>query len=420
LDAETLRTAESLDADWQEFKYIVAQAREKGLKKKINNHHGANACFLLDIEPDRILPPSLHCEIGIINKFVNDSNLPTPESRYTRSEYLSSTDMLREALVHNDEIKAMLKTAKADRKRQQEQLKTLPNEQWARDYKIQAKEMMDCRVKDWEDVVKEFDPALKDLRIRKKEATINYQEMQTARKQLVGGYWHKLEKIYRHLGLEREAYHGGDFNGVDCRRLMAKAKKFYDLWLALVLDTHDPMQSTVSVDELKHRMGQYRDLLGKLDVVFSMVRGVDFLLPNPEAIQTLKTVIEGARVLWLQCGFNIEGNPKAHLMFDGHMLAQFVKHGGLADKTEDPIEFDHQEWKKEKDRTRSVKNFKLQQKCQIKRMRRKSHWKVRRIIDNFNASRKRQFKEVRKQRDAVKAAEKSVTKEERRTTFTQA
>jgi hypothetical protein len=344
----------------------------------------------------------------------------TPETRYTRSEYLSATDMLREALVHNDEIKKELKTAKADRKRQQEQLKALPNEQWARDYKIQAKEMMDSRVDDLVDVVTDFDLSLKDLRIRKKNATINYQDMQSARKRIVGGYWHKLEKIYRKLGLEREAYHGGDFNGVDCRRLMAKANQFYDLWKALVLETHDPMQSTVSVEELEQRMGQYRDLLGKLDVVFSMVRGVDFLLPTPEEIQTLKTVIEGARVLWLQCGFNIDGNPKAHLMFDGHMLAQFVKHGGLADKTEDPIEFDHQEWKKEKDRTRSVKNFALQQKCQIKRMRRKSHWKVRRIIDKFNAARKRQFKEGRKQRDAVKAAEKSVTKEERRTTFTQA
>jgi hypothetical protein len=120
--------------------------------------------------------------------------------------------------------------------------------------------------------------------------------------------------------MEREAYHGGDFNGVDCRRLMANANRFYDLWLELILETHDPIQSTVTVDELRERMEQYRDLLGKLDVVFAMVRGVDFLLPTQEEIQTLKTVIEAARVLWLRCGFNIEGNPKAHLMFDGYLL----------------------------------------------------------------------------------------------------
>jgi hypothetical protein len=94
------------------------------------------------------------------------------------------------------------------------------------------------------------------------------------------------------------------------------------------------------------------------------------------------------------------------------MLAQFIKHGGLADKTEDPIEFDHQEWKKEKERTRSVKNFKIQQKCQIKRMRRKSHWKVRRIINSFNERRKRKFKKGRQQQDAAKAAAKVAVKEE--------
>jgi hypothetical protein len=161
-------------------------------------------------------------------------------------------------------------------------------------------------------------------------------------------------------------------------------------------------------------------LLGKLDVIFSMVCGVDLLLPTPEEIETLKTVIEAARVLWLQCGFNIDGNPKAHLMFDGHLLAQFIKHGGLADKTEDPIEFDHQEWKKEKDRTRSVKDFKLQQKCQIKRMRRKNHWKVRCIINSFNERRKRKFNRVRKEQDANKAEAKVALKEEWRAIFIQA
>ena len=52
LDVETMRTAANLDADLIEFKRIVAEAQAKGLKKKINNFAGANACFLLEIEPD--------------------------------------------------------------------------------------------------------------------------------------------------------------------------------------------------------------------------------------------------------------------------------------------------------------------------------------------------------------------------------
>jgi hypothetical protein len=67
---------------------------------------------------------------------------------------------------------------------------------------------------------------------------------------------------------------------------MGKADRFYELWLELVLEMHNPTQSTVTINELHQKMQQYRDLLGKLDVIFSMVRGVDCLLPTPEEIQT--------------------------------------------------------------------------------------------------------------------------------------
>jgi hypothetical protein len=143
LEEQTMRTAANLDQDWKEFLNIVAEARQKGLKKKINNHACANACFLLDVELSQSLPPSLPCETGIINKFVNDSNrfihahvesLPTPETRCIWSEFLSATDMLREASVDNVRIKAELKAAKAERRRRQEVYKNLPNLAWTREH----------------------------------------------------------------------------------------------------------------------------------------------------------------------------------------------------------------------------------------------------------------------------------------------
>jgi hypothetical protein len=175
-----------------EFKRIVAEAQAKGLKKKINNHAGANACFLLEIEPDQILPPSLHCEIGIINKFVNDSNrfihahvesLPTPESRYTRSEFLSATNMLSEAVEYNEELERELKAAKAERRRQNEQFKNLPKVWWAREYIKEAKEVTGSHILDLEHTHTDFAPSLKDLRSRKNTATTNYTDMQTCRLQ---------------------------------------------------------------------------------------------------------------------------------------------------------------------------------------------------------------------------------------------
>ena len=207
--------------------------------------------------------------------------------------------------------------------------------------------------------------SLKDLRSQKNTATTNCADTQTARKRKIGWLLAQLGENTPKVGNGMRSPPWWRFQWVDCRRLMANASRFHDLWPDLILETHDPTQSTVTPEELRERMERHRDLLGKLDVVFSMglVRGVDFLPPTPEEIKTLKMLIEEAQISWLQCGFNIEGNPKAHLMFDGHLLAQLIKHGGLADKIEDPIEFDHLEWKKEKDRTRSAKDFKAQQKC---------------------------------------------------------
>jgi hypothetical protein len=59
-------------------------------------------------------------------------------------------------------------------------------------------------------------------------------------------------------------------------------------------------------------------------------------LPTEEEILQLEEVVSGARQLWIDCGFkNIKGNPKCHLIFDGHLVHQFRKYGGLADKNED-------------------------------------------------------------------------------------
>ena len=80
---------------------------------------------------------------------------------------------------------------------------------------------------------------------------------------------------------------------------MANANHFCDLWLELILETHDPIQLTITVDELCERAEQCQDLLGKLDVALAMVHGIDFLLPTPEEIQTLKTATQAAQMSWL-------------------------------------------------------------------------------------------------------------------------
>jgi hypothetical protein len=159
--------------------------------------------------------------------------------------------------------------------------------------------------------------------------------------------------------------------------------------------------------------------LGKLDVIYSTVRGVKGLLPTEAEVLQLEKVISEAKALWIECGFNIKGNPKCHLIFDGHLLHQFRKYGGLADKNEDVIEFDHQIWKREKERTRTTKNFRTQQRCQVKKMRRTQHYKVRFIIERFRRERKREKTPAEKERTILRENKKAEVKQVRREQFSQ-
>jgi hypothetical protein len=98
---------------------------------------------------------------------------------------------------------------------------------------------------------------------------------------------------------------------------------------------------------------------------------------------------------------------------------QFRKYGGLADKNEDVIEFDHQIWKREKERTRTVKDFRKQQRCQVKKMRRMRHYKVRFIIDKFERERKRKLNTEQKQSTIERQTAKLEEKLVKRDTFLQ-
>ena len=64
------------------------------------------------------------------------------------------------------------------------------------------------------------------------------------------------------------------------------------------------------------------------------------------------------------------------MTFVGHLYQQVQQHHGLADKNDDIIEKAHQPWKREKERTWNIKNFQLQQRCQLKSVRKRSHYKV--------------------------------------------
>ncbi len=219
--------------------------------------------------------------------------------------------------------------------------------------------------------------------------------------------------------MKHEHYHGGQFNGVCCRQQMSTATQFCEDWLALALDVWSREQTNITEAEILERLGKYENLLGKLDVIYSTVRGVEGLLPTETEVLQLEKVVLDAKTLWIECGFNVKGNPKCHLIFDGHLVHQFRKYGGLSDKNEDWIEFDHQIWKREKERTRTVKKFRTQQRCKVKKIRRTQHYKVRFIIQRFRRERKREKTPAEKNGAIHRLNAKAEVKQARREQFSQ-
>ena len=149
---------------------------------------------------------------------------------------------------------------------------------------------------------------------------------------------------------------------------MAYAKELLGLTLDLIVSKHHKPSTCKPIEDLRKDTKKYERALGLLDVVWSSVRGIDGLLPSDEFLTSLEANIEKARVAWLALGLNIDGNPKCHLTFDGHLLEQVRRFEGMADKGEDWIEHLHQCWKKQKELTWHISNFELQQKVQLKNM----------------------------------------------------
>ena len=73
------------------------------------------------------------------------------------------------------------------------------------------------------------------------------------------------------------------------------------------------------------------------------------------------------------------------------------------DKLDDVIEKAHQPWKREKERTWNIKNFKMQQKQQFAAVRKRSHFKIQAELEITRQLRKCTFKNNKERKQKAKA-----------------
>ena len=171
-------------------------------------------------------------------------------------------------------------------------------------------------------------------------------------------------------------------------------------------------------EEFLAALDRFRLLFTLLDKIWSSVRGhEEGLLPTEEQLDRLQATITATKRVWLEVGLNIVHNPKAHALFDGHLLDQMRLHGGLADKADDEIERAHQTHSKLDRVTANLKNLEQRHACQQREVYLRANALVKREQELIAAIRKRVFKDsankrARDERDENKGKSKKARREE--------
>ena len=357
------RTLQNLAEYRQQFNQNHAACTTK---TKPANYHGVNSPLLLPCNPERIVVPILHCPMGLVDKI-----LETFKAWANLAEKLQPDD----ELLCND-----YKEATAMHKTLQDQLETAEtlHQQMATQASqaaLQATQKMILESK---------------ARVRSTKALfLEAMKLHNAR---LTSFNQNCEDIYRRNGVTREHYHGGKFNGVNCIRIMDKCELLFvgdaDSGIAgfaqklIAVKSDDQTEASILA-----KCTDYAKLLGLLDVIWSSVRGVRGLLPTDEDVNALDHALSTAKALWLELGLTTL-QPKWHLTFDGHLLYQFKAFGGIADKADDSIEFQHQILKRLRDRYRRVSSFQTRSTCVIRELRRQRSRKIQADIVKFESAKK--------------------------------
>jgi hypothetical protein len=360
----TKRTKESLVQCLEEFMLANSHPTKKGPP----NVKGVNGKGLWDIDPQRIIIPILHCPMGLVDKILESFkhwvNLEVEDfhdeiTEGVRREYILAKQEHDAAVqVHQQAIQALAVV-------------------------INTPEYTQAKV-----VEKEADKARIKARKAESKAKEQYDEQVQRHNAKKSSLNQQFEIIFRRNGVKREHYHGGKFNGVNCIRVMEQSKSLLlghedkPGFLQKCLESKHPTASEVAVRAV---CKQYSRLLGLLDAIWSTIRGIDAgLLPTDAQKLMLQSALLEAKELWLDMKLTTL-QPKWHLTFDGHLLEQFNKYGGLADKSDETIEKGHQTLKVLRDRFRGITSYEQKETCIRRELRRSRSPEIQGIIDTYEA-----------------------------------
>jgi len=235
-------------------------------------------------------------------------------------------------------------------------------------------------------LLKQAKQASVEAKANKVKAKANFEETIKQHNARLYSLSQEIDVIFRSHKIKKEHYHDGKYNGVNCIRIMDKAQQLWTEFAVAIKDKKVPMVPDTIIDA---KCTQFSNLMGLMDAIWSHVQGVGTgLSPTALQVEWLQKTIEKAKALWLNMGIGTL-QPKWHMTFDGHLLHQVRTYGGLADKSDETIELQHQVIKRPKDRFRSVTSYQRQETCIRKELRRGKSPEIKSHIDKDQAAIKR-------------------------------
>ncbi len=320
------------------------------------------------IGPERFVPPLLHMEMGMVNQ-VWDAfegwidafvEIIPPHEKEARQQLADAKGLLNGAAEEKRNIE---NTVNIEIREKNGEIKALKSELRRKTIDRMRKEELHSRLTLLESFIAE-------AKAREKTTKERYQSCQLAMtdcKKKMENYraergkpeasiLTEIEEQLEKFNASRAAYHGGDFNGVSCRRIVGNAKEIIDRAREILVRKKDETCDDATIHE---KLDQLEQTLGLLDAAYSYL---SILHPTDEEKRKAREAVEAISQNWRTIGLSI--SLKAHVL-EKH-TCDFHDEWGVGDKEESFIEQGHQIGLKDDRRYCGLKNFKKRTESTLK------------------------------------------------------
>jgi hypothetical protein len=214
----------------------------------------------------------------------------------------------------------------------------------------------------------------------------------------------QIEKVLAKYGATREAYHGGDFNGVSIHAIVRNIIKIMPELREIIMREKD---KSCSDEEATTKLDDFLSVCGLINAASSALLIID---PSEKEILDAERKVKKLMSVWRAQKTIVA--LKAHII-EHHMIVKMRELGGLGEKSESFIELLHQDGRRNERRLNCVRSYAAKHNSIIKTTKLGIHPEVAKRKDNHREqmNRKPQNKEHASTHPAVTTARAEVKEE---------